>query len=69
MAASFASVGDDPGFSAVTVWDLKTGFPAFTTEPYPGLRAYSFSSPGPDGQRLVAAGQDNELKVWDAATG
>ena len=65
-----ASVGDDRGSRTVTVWDLKTGLPAFTTEPYPDFGPILFCvAYSPDGQRLVAAGQDNELKVWDAATG
>ncbi|MCI0539514.1 MAG: WD40 repeat domain-containing protein [Verrucomicrobiales bacterium] len=50
--------------------DLKTGQAAFDPEPFPGYGGVLFSvAYSPDGRRLVAAGQDKQLKVWDAATG
>jgi WD40 repeat protein len=68
-----ASVGDDqdprPGVHTVKVLDLKAGQPAFATDPFPGLGVLFCVAYSPDGRRIVAAGQDKQLKVWDAATG
>jgi WD40 repeat protein len=69
-----ASVGDDPsppsGVHTVKVFDLNTGRAAFSPDPFPGYGGVLFSvAYSPDRRRLVAAGQDKQLKVWDAATG
>jgi WD40 repeat protein len=63
-----ASSGDD--LDTVKVWDLKSGKEAFQTEPFSGFGTVLFSvAYSPDGRRLVAAGQDKKLRVWDAKTG
>jgi WD40 repeat protein len=69
-----ASAGDDldrpPGYNTVKVWDLKSGKEAFQTVPFSGFGTVLFSvAYSPDGRRLVAAGQDKKLKVWDATNG
>jgi WD40 repeat protein len=69
-----ASTGDDPdpapGFNAIKVWDLMSGREAFQAETFPGAGGVLFSvAYSPDGKRLVAAGQDRKLKVWDANNG
>ncbi len=52
---------------ATVVWNLETGQTAFTLRGGRGdVRAVAYS---PDGKRLVSAGSDGWLKLWEPTTG
>ena len=52
---------------ATVVWNLETGQTVLTLRGYRGdVRAVTYS---PDGKRLVSAGADGWLKLWEPTTG
>jgi WD40 repeat protein len=55
------------GSGEITMWDLKTGRTALTLRGHPrAVCAVAFS---PDGRRLVSAGADPWLRMWEPTTG
>jgi WD40 repeat protein len=49
------------------VWDAKTGAELFS---FKGHRGIIFSAAySPDGSRIVTNGNDNTVRIWDAASG
>jgi WD40 repeat protein/tRNA A-37 threonylcarbamoyl transferase component Bud32 len=51
----------------VTLWDLGTGHATLTLRGHPnGVQAVAFS---PDGRRLISAGADPLMKLWEPTTG
>ena len=65
---TIASGGAD---RVVTLWDVATGIPRGRLEGHRGtIRALAFAPRGPgSGSRLASAGEDGEVRLWEAEAG
>ena len=53
--------------SEITIWNLKSGSVSHVLRKYSGIvMSIDFS---PDGRRVVSAGSDGTIQLWDVSTG